>query len=195
MKFYIAHNICNLQVTMEADLVTRIRFIQVLPRGVKSGQALLTPAASDSNADTSADNADSASTTEIEVPGSNNHTPKPQALTEAMRWPYAELTEYLDGKRKIFTFPYQLTVTPFERRVYQGLLQIPYGQVSTYKDIAIGAGSPKGFRAVGQAAHKNPLPLLIPCHRVIGSNHKLTGFAGGLGVKEGLLKLEGYFLT
>ncbi len=118
-----------------------------------------------------------------------------QELTDQMQWPHRELLEYLDGKRKVFTFPYQLHVTPFERRVYQGLLNIAYGTVSTYKEIAIGAESPKGFRAVGQAAHKNPLPILIPCHRVIGTNQKLTGFAGGLGVKEKLLKLEGYFLT
>ncbi len=118
-----------------------------------------------------------------------------QELSSPMLWPYTELLEYLDGKRKTFTFPYQLHVTPFERRVYQGLLNIPYGTVSSYKDIAIGASSPKGFRAVGQAAHKNPLPILIPCHRVIGTNHTLTGFAGGLGVKERLLQLEGYFLT
>ncbi len=118
-----------------------------------------------------------------------------QEIPQEMEWATKELLEYLNGSRRQFTFPYDLQVTPFERRVYESMRNIPYGAVKTYLEVANEAQSPKGFRAVGQAAHKNPLPLLIPCHRVIGSNQGLTGFAGGLSVKEKLLKLEGYLIT
>lgn len=103
----------------------------------------------------------------------------------------AELTEYFAGKRQTFSLPLAPEGTPFQKQVWQALCTIPFGQVRTYADIAKQVGSPKGFRAVGSANHNNPIPILIPCHRVIGSNHTLTGYAGGLDVKEALLALEG----
>ena len=80
--------------------------------------------------------------------------------------------------------------TDFQKRVWEALIQIPYGETRTYKEIAAAAGNPKASRAVGMANNRNPIPIIIPCHRVIGTNGSLTGYAGGLKVKEYLLKLE-----
>lgn len=108
---------------------------------------------------------------------------------------YIQFTEYFAGKRKTFDFPYTLHGTPFQLRVWKALLEIPYGETRSYKDIALAIGSPKSCRATGGAIHHNPIWIAVPCHRVIGSNGKLTGYAGGLDMKEALLKLEqNYFL-
>lgn len=104
---------------------------------------------------------------------------------------FLELSEYFAGKRQTFSLPLAPEGTAFQKRVWQALCAIPFGQVRTYADIAKQVGSPKGFRAVGSANHHNPIPILIPCHRVIGRNHTLTGYAGGLDVKAALLELEG----
>ncbi len=103
---------------------------------------------------------------------------------------YQQLQEYIDGKRREFTIPYVLQGTPFQKQVWHALLQIPYGTTCTYEDIACQIGNPKAMRAVGQANNRNPLHIIIPCHRVIGKNRKLTGYAGGLKIKEALLALE-----
>lgn len=103
---------------------------------------------------------------------------------------YLQIVEYLDHKRKIFTIPFKISGTEFEKKVYQELLKIPYGQTCSYKDIAEKIGNNKSYRAVGNANNKNKIPIIIPCHRVIGSNKKLTGYAGGLEIKEFLLNLE-----
>ena len=103
---------------------------------------------------------------------------------------FKEIKEYLLGKRKIFTFKYNLKGTPFQVKVWHQLEKINYGETKTYKDIAVAVGCPKGCRAVGGAIHNNPIGIVIPCHRVIGKNGKLTGYAGGLDVKEKLLKIE-----
>ena len=109
---------------------------------------------------------------------------------EMTRWAVKELEEYFKGKRKEFTVPCRPEGTDFQKRVWEALTRIPYGETRTYKEIAAEAGNPKASRAVGMANNKNPVPIIIPCHRVVGSDGRLTGYAGGLGVKEFLLNLE-----
>lgn len=101
-----------------------------------------------------------------------------------------QIQEYLLGKRKAFNLPLEMEGTPFQRKVWQTLCSIPYGETRTYKEIAIQIGNEKACRAVGMANHKNPIGIIVPCHRVIGANKKLVGYAGGLDKKEFLLKLE-----
>lgn len=102
-----------------------------------------------------------------------------------------ELQEYLAGARRSFTVPLDVEGSEFFRRVWKALIDIPYGQTRTYTALATKAGRPRAFRAAGAACALNPLPLIIPCHRAVGSNGSLTGFAGGLAMKEALLKMEG----
>lgn len=101
-----------------------------------------------------------------------------------------EMSEYLVGKRKTFTIKLDLQGTTFQKSVWEALLEIPYGKTCTYTDIAKKIKNIKAVRAVGAANGKNPISIIIPCHRVIGSNGTLTGYAGGLKVKEKLLTLE-----
>ena len=101
-----------------------------------------------------------------------------------------QLQEYFSGSRKSFTFPIVLKGTPFQISVWQELSKIPYGQTATYKDIAMAIGNERAVRAVGMACNRNPIWIAIPCHRVMGSNGQLTGYAGGLSMKESLLNLE-----
>ncbi|MCI8888289.1 MAG: methylated-DNA--[protein]-cysteine S-methyltransferase [Hungatella sp.] len=101
-----------------------------------------------------------------------------------------QLAEYMEGKRKEFDLPLCAEGTDFQKRVWKELCRIPYGETRTYGQIAALVGNPKASRAVGMANHNNPIGIIVPCHRVIGSNGKLTGYAGGLDKKEGLLKLE-----
>lgn len=102
-----------------------------------------------------------------------------------------ELSEYFKGKLKSFSVPLLMTGTEFQKSVWQALLEIPYGETRTYLQIAERIGNPKGVRAVAQAIGANGLAVFIPCHRVIGSNKTLTGFAGGLEAKRLLLGIEG----
>ncbi len=102
-----------------------------------------------------------------------------------------ELDEYFSGKRRNFTVALDLHGTPFQLRCWNALIEIPYGQTCSYGDLARKVGSPNGFRAVGMANHDNPIPIIVPCHRVITSDRKLGGYGGGLEVKEKLLHLEG----
>ena len=101
-----------------------------------------------------------------------------------------QLQEYFEGKRTSFDLPILPKGTPFQLAVWKRLLEIPYGEVRTYGQIAAEIGNPAASRAVGQAANRNPLWIVIPCHRVIGKNHSLTGYAGGLDMKRRLLLLE-----
>ncbi|NOL51272.1 methylated-DNA--[protein]-cysteine S-methyltransferase [Pelistega suis] len=103
---------------------------------------------------------------------------------------YQELIDYLEGKRKDFSFKYKLNGTDFQQKVWRALSEIPYGETRTYKEIAIAIGQPNATRAVGNANNKNPMIVVIPCHRVIGSDGKLIGYAGGLEMKKALLRLE-----
>ncbi len=108
-------------------------------------------------------------------------------LVEAAR----QLREYFSGQRKRFSVALDPTGTPFQRRVWNALLTIPFGETRSYAQIAEQIGSPTAVRAVGAANGRNPISIITPCHRVIGSTGKLTGFAGGLDVKARLLALEG----
>lgn len=102
-----------------------------------------------------------------------------------------ELSEYFAKTRKKFSVPIFCTGTIWQNKVWQKLLAVPYGTVISYQDLAAGVGKPKSARAIGQAVNKNPIAIIVPCHRVIGSRGDLVGYAGGLKKKEYLLKLEG----
>jgi methylated-DNA-[protein]-cysteine S-methyltransferase len=102
-----------------------------------------------------------------------------------------QLTEYFRGERHDFALNLDAAGTAFQQRVWQALQTIPYGELRSYRDIAEQTGNGRAVRAVGSANGKNPLPIVVPCHRVIGSNGSLTGFAGGLTAKKILLELEG----
>ena len=101
-----------------------------------------------------------------------------------------QLAAYFAGERLEFDLPLDACGTPFQRRVWQALTEIPYGGTSTYGEIARRLGRPRAARAVGGANHRNPLPVVVPCHRVIGAGGSLTGYAGGLRIKRFLLELE-----
>jgi methylated-DNA-[protein]-cysteine S-methyltransferase len=109
---------------------------------------------------------------------------------EAMKPYEAELIDYLEGKRTTFTVPSDMRGTPFQKAVWEALRQIPYGQTQSYSDIANQIEKPAAVRAVGSAIGANPVLITVPCHRVIGKNGALTGFRGGLEMKQELLQLE-----
>ncbi|WP_434797555.1 methylated-DNA--[protein]-cysteine S-methyltransferase [Terrisporobacter vanillatitrophus] len=110
--------------------------------------------------------------------------------TDLIKECFKQLKEYLEGNRRKFDLPLEARGTEFQKKVWNELLKIPYGETKSYKDIAIAIGNEKACRAIGMANNKNHIPIIIPCHRVIGSNGKLVGYAGGLNVKEKLLNIE-----
>ncbi len=103
---------------------------------------------------------------------------------------FSQVQEYLEGKRIAFDFSYTLIGTEFQRNVWNALCDIPYGETRSYKDIAVAIGNPKASRAVGRANNKNPITIIVPCHRVIGTSGKLVGYAGGLEMKKALIEVE-----
>ena len=105
-----------------------------------------------------------------------------------------ELTEYFAGRRRDFSVPLCMHGTDFQKAVWQALMEIPYGETASYREIAEKIGNPKSCRAVGMANNRNPLPIFIPCHRVVGADGKLVGYAGGLRMKQFLLELEGKYV-
>ncbi|KDE42591.1 cysteine methyltransferase [Metamycoplasma hyosynoviae] len=111
----------------------------------------------------------------------------PNSLTDLV---YFQVLEYLKGSRKNLDFPYESHGTKFQELVWAELCKIPYGETRTYKQIAEAIGNPKAYRAVGSANNKNPIGLIVPCHRVIGINGKLVGYAAGVSIKDKLLELE-----
>lgn len=119
----------------------------------------------------------------FEDAGTSEETP---LLLEAAR----QLSQYFAKTRTSFSIPLNPKGTAFQRKVWGALQEIPWGETRTYGEIAAQIGSPKACRAVGMANHRNPLPIVIPCHRVIGANGKLVGYGGGLDIKEALLRLE-----
>jgi methylated-DNA-[protein]-cysteine S-methyltransferase len=113
--------------------------------------------------------------------------PETKVLKQAVK----ELEEYFDGQRKKFEIPLEISGTPFQKKVWGRLSKIPYGKTFSYQDIARQIGNEKASRAVGNANGKNPLCIVLPCHRVIASNGQFGGYVGGLDKKTKLLKLEG----
>lgn len=101
-----------------------------------------------------------------------------------------QLTEYFAGRLRDFTLPLDMRGTPFQRQVWEALLTIPYGESASYKDMALAIGNKQAVRAVGGANNRNPVPVIVPCHRVIGAAGALVGYAGGLAIKSRLLELE-----
>jgi O-6-methylguanine DNA methyltransferase len=126
--------------------------------------------------------------TERQQGGSAVHFQESEA---AMRAYVQELEEYLAGERRQFSFPLDLRGTDFQLACWRALLAIPYGETRSYGDIARAIGRPQGFRAVGMANNRNPVAIVVPCHRVIASDGTLCGYGGGLDVKRKLLQLEG----
>ena len=137
------------------------------------------------------------------LPGQQSIRPNPRHLREetkglafedsprAMRPYLDELEEYFAGKRRKFTFPLDLRGTDFQIACWHALLAIPYGETRSYAAIARAVGKPTAFRAVGMANNRNPIAIVVPCHRVIASDGTLCGYGGGLDVKRKLLELEG----
>jgi O-6-methylguanine DNA methyltransferase len=137
------------------------------------------------------------------LPGQQTIRPNPRDLRQegngfafrespvAMRVYIRELREYFAGKRREFDFPLDLRGTDFQIACWRALLAIPYGETRGYADIARAVGKPKAFRAVGMANNRNPIAIVVPCHRVIASDGTLCGYGGGLDVKRKLLELEG----
>lgn len=111
-------------------------------------------------------------------------------ITPLLRQAAAELAEYFAGRRREFTFALTPSGTPFQQAVWNALRTIPYGESRSYKQIAEQIGRPKACRAVGMANNRNPIAIVVPCHRVVGSSGKLVGYAGGLDTKAYLLGLE-----
>ena len=120
----------------------------------------------------------------IDMPGGSRRE------TDLLRKAYRQLCEYLTGKRRDFQLPLCPKGTPFQQQVWQSLREIPYGETVSYKTLAEKIGKPKACRAVGMANHRNPIAIVIPCHRVVGADGSLTGYAGGLALKRRLLELE-----
>jgi methylated-DNA-[protein]-cysteine S-methyltransferase len=106
-----------------------------------------------------------------------------------------ELDEYFEGRRESFDLPLDLRVAPFHADVLHELARVPYGRTETYGGLAAKVGRPRAARAVGTVMHNNPIPIVLPCHRIVGANGSLTGYAGGLDVKRRLLELEGALLV
>ena len=137
------------------------------------------------------------------LPGQQSIRPNPRHLRgekNAIAWqesdgemlPYVrELEQYFAGQRREFSFPLDLRGTDFQLACWKALLDIPYGETRSYAAIARAVGNPAGFRAVGMANHRNPVAIVVPCHRVIASDGTLCGYGGGLEVKRKLLELEG----
>jgi O-6-methylguanine DNA methyltransferase len=137
------------------------------------------------------------------LPGQQTIRPNPRDLREeskrvrfeqadsAMRDYLRELEEYFAGARRQFSFPLDLRGTEFQLACWRALIAIPYGETRSYGDIARAVGRPQGFRAVGMANNRNPIAIVVPCHRVIASDGTLCGYGGGLEIKRKLLELEG----
>ena len=127
----------------------------------------------------------------LRLPGEEVPGTVVQHETELLRKAAEQLREYLRGERKMFDLPLAPEGTVFQKAVWSALQEIPYGQTRSYGEIAAQIGRPKACRAVGMANHCNPIPIFIPCHRVVGANGSLTGYAGGLARKIWLLEHEG----
>jgi len=140
---------------------------------------------------------------DVRLPGQQSIRPNPRDLRQEKKnfvfeesaralLPYVnELEQYFAGKRRQFDFPLDLRGTEFQISCWQALVEIPYGETRSYADIARVVGKPNAFRAVGMANNRNPIAIVVPCHRVIASDGGLCGYGGGLDIKRKLLELEG----
>lgn len=126
----------------------------------------------------------------IEFERQHMHAPHADASSKLLAHCATQLAEYFAGQRAVFTVSLADAGTAFQRSVWQAIRGIPYGETRSYRDIARDIGKPTAARAVGAASGGNPLPIVVPCHRVVGSDGSLTGFAGGLEAKAVLLALE-----
>lgn len=126
---------------------------------------------------------------DFDRPGAT-HTDAPPAAAALLAATAAQVAAYFEGQRRSFDLPLAPHGTPFQRRVWDALLAVPYGRTASYADIARTIGQPAAVRAVGAANGRNPIAIVIPCHRVIGADGTLTGYAGGLARKRALLALE-----
>jgi len=135
---------------------------------------------------------DGQSLVSIALPGQHQHLVGDSQEDAVLAKAAKQLGEFFDGRRRHFDLPLAASGTQFQRAVWSQLTKIPFGEVRSYRDIAAEIGRPTAVRAVGAANGRNPLPIVVPCHRVIGADGSLTGFAGGLGRKRQLLVLEGY---
>ena len=124
------------------------------------------------------------------APALSNRRPPPAYFDQAMQ----QLREYFEGTRRAFDLPLAPPGTAFQQQVWQALQRIPYGQTTTYQDLAERLGKPRAARAVGTANGRNPIAIIVPCHRVIGRDGRLRGYAGGLPIKQQLLQHEGAWL-
>ena len=115
--------------------------------------------------------------------------------TAVLREAATQLKAYLAGERRCFSLSLEPVGTPFMQSVWRALCDIPYGRTVSYRDIAAAVGNPKASRAVGRANNRNPLPIFIPCHRVIGANGALVGYGGGLAIKVMLLEIEKFYVN
>jgi methylated-DNA-[protein]-cysteine S-methyltransferase len=122
------------------------------------------------------------------------HTFGPRVLRSPLDDVRRELDEYFEGNRREFDLPLDLRVAPFHADVLAELARVPYGRTETYGALAAKVGRPNAARAVGTVMNRNPIPIVLPCHRILGANGSLTGYAGGLDVKLRLLQLEGAML-
>ncbi len=122
--------------------------------------------------------------------GKNIASDEEEKETPLIKKTIAELREYFEGKRKVFSVPLSLKGTVFQKKVWEALQTVPYGETRSYQEIAVLAGNKKAARAVGMANNKNPISIVIPCHRVIGKDGSLVGYGGGLDKKKQLLELE-----
>jgi methylated-DNA-[protein]-cysteine S-methyltransferase len=128
-------------------------------------------------------------------PKTQQETPLPACkLSPLLKNAVKQLEEYFQGKRRDFDLPLEPEGTPFQKTVWSALQKIPFGETRTYQEIAKEIGNPKAARAVGGADNRNPLMIIVPCHRVIGANGSLVGYAGGLDIKRFLLELENSYL-
>jgi methylated-DNA-[protein]-cysteine S-methyltransferase len=127
----------------------------------------------------------------IRLPSEANHPAAGSHSNPILEQAKNELNAYFHSALTRFTVKLDCKGTPFQQAVWQALLKLPYGETVSYRDIALAIARPRSARPVGGAVGRNPLPIIVPCHRVIGSDRSLTGFSGGLWVKEQLLQLEG----
>lgn len=114
----------------------------------------------------------------------------PLKETSLIKKAHIQLSEYFEGKRRVFDIPLILKGSEFQKSVWEQLKKVPYGECISYQDVAYAINNPKACRAVGMANNKNPIPIIIPCHRIIGKNGTLVGYGGGLEIKEKLIYLE-----